>query len=67
MAFTLTFETESAAFEQNGTAAEVEYILQRVAKFRAPTADYPIEEGVAEKGRILDSNGGTVGEWEYTP
>ncbi len=63
--FTLTFETDSAAFEQNGTSAEVEYVLKRLASFRAPTADYPIEEGVSEKGRVIDSNGATIGTWEY--
>lgn len=65
--FTLTFKTDTAAADENGLAAEVEYVLKRVAQYRGPDAAYPLEVGVSEKGRVLGSNGTTIGEWEYTP
>lgn len=63
--FTVTFKTDNAAFNEGSIGEEVAYVLRRVAEHRSLKGQYPLERGVSETGRVLDSNGTTVGNWEY--
>jgi len=65
--FTVTFEVDNGAFKGERLADEVAATLRRVARYRQSSAEYPLEVGVGETGRVLDSNGTTVGNWEYSP
>lgn len=67
MAFTLSIETDNAAFHDAGgertseaMGGELACILLRVAKV---VSDGPDLDG--DSGDIRDTNGNKVGEWEY--
>lgn len=59
MAFTLTFDTDNDAFQnENDLVEEIPRILRTIAtKF---------EHGRTE-GAVMDVNGNSIGRWEYTP
>lgn len=59
--FTLTIETDNAAFEEAGTTSEVARILRRLAE----ELESPYLHGAASAGDpVRDINGNTVGRWE---
>ena len=55
--FTLTIETDNAAFGDGDGRAEVARILRDIADKVGVWQSY---------GRCMDSNGNNVGEWELT-
>lgn len=56
--FTVTFETDGAAFEDGFEGrAEIEAVLRKLAT--------RVWESDDEEGLIRDSNGNTIGSWTY--
>jgi hypothetical protein len=58
MMFSLQFDTDNAAFEDDNVGLECARILQDIAK--------QVGRGYQE-GRVIDSNGNKVGTWELNP
>lgn len=61
MGFRLTIETDNAAFEDENLLPEVGSILKQTAKRLERIHEAGMRSG---SGKVLDSNGNTVGTWE---